>query len=196
MVGKKFNKWTVIDKAAPYKWQGKNLTRWLCRCECENTSVVRECALKGNRTQGCKSCGTTKHGHTKASKGLYQSWADMKTRCNNSKIKQYHNYGGRGITFCDRWSKFENFLEDMGAAWSQGLTIDRIDNDGNYELSNCRWVTRKEQFKSRNPKRTALTNTQIEKIKTYKENGISAEHIAQLFNISKSHVYNVLEFDS
>lgn len=75
----------------------------------------------------------------------YQVWADMKQRCLNPKVPQYHNYGGRGITVCDRWlSSFENFLIDMGEK-PAGKSIDRINNDGNYEPGNCRWATSKEQ---------------------------------------------------
>jgi hypothetical protein len=78
----------------------------------------------------------------------YTSWHGMKARCNNSNNPRYEDWGGRGITVCERWQSFENFLEDMGERL-EGTSIDRIDNDGNYEPSNCRWATPKEQQEHR-----------------------------------------------
>lgn len=74
----------------------------------------------------------------------YESWMCMRQRCGNPRNGQYHNYGGRGITICDRWRSFENFLADMGER-PEGKTLDRRDNDGNYEPENCGWATPKEQ---------------------------------------------------
>lgn len=82
-----------------------------------------------------------KHGHCKNDKmtKTYMAWDHMRQHCNNPNNKQYKYYGGRGITICDRWNKFENFLADMGES-PEGLVLDRINNNGNYEPLNCRWT--------------------------------------------------------
>lgn len=80
---------------------------------------------------------------------LYKKWWDMKTRCKNPNYVEYHRYGGRGITFCDRWNKFDNFKEDMMPSYKLGLTLDRIDNDKNYCPENCQWIPKSEQPKNR-----------------------------------------------
>ena len=86
------------------------------------------------------------HGHSSGGKlsPTYISWHNMKQRCRDPGDTSYARYGGRGITFCERWLDFNNFLQDMGER-PDGLTLDRLDNDGNYEPSNCRWATRKQQ---------------------------------------------------
>ncbi|HKZ42380.1 MAG TPA: hypothetical protein VJ044_15565 [Candidatus Hodarchaeales archaeon] len=84
-----------------------------------------------------------KHGFSTGGKKhpIYHAWGDMKQRCSNPKCPQYKDYGGRGITVCDRWMKFENFKEDMLSTWKPGLQLDRTNNNGNYEPANCMWVT-------------------------------------------------------
>ncbi len=91
-----------------------------------------------------------KHGHARDDfkTKTYQVWADMRNRCFNDRNKRYKDYGGRGIGVCPRWSEYTNFLLDMGEC-PQGLALDRIDNDGNYEPGNCRWATAKEQSRNR-----------------------------------------------
>lgn len=80
---------------------------------------------------------------------IYSTWRDMKRRCLNPNIRSFKNYGGRGIQVCEKWLKFEGFYEDMGFSWKEGLTLDRINVDGNYCKENCRWADRKQQAQNR-----------------------------------------------
>ena len=110
----------------------------------------------------------------------------MKQRCFNKNHPSYKNYGGRGIMICERWMVFENFLEDMGER-PEGMTLDRIDNDGNYELGNCRWATHfDQQINSRN---CILTKNKVKKIRC--EENVSQEKIGKKFNVSKSTISKI-----
>lgn len=122
---------------------------WICLCDCgARTSVIGKDLRSGNtKSCGHRKGGVTTHGESKTRQ--YGVWASMKNRCNNITVKNYAAYGGRGISVCQRWlEKYENFLTDMGPC-PEGLTLDRIDNDGNYEPKNCRWSTPKEQAQNR-----------------------------------------------
>lgn len=158
LLNQRFGELLVIEEAPDYiQPNGKKITRWLCQCDCGNQTIVRSNNLKGGRT---KSCGhqNEKHSHSAAANDgkntpTYNSWLAMKTRCYNSNAANYHNYGGRGIVVCDRWlNSFNAFLADMGEC-PEGMSIDRIDNDGNYQPSNCKWSTKREQDNNRRTNR-------------------------------------------
>jgi len=131
---------------------------WKCVCTCDNFVVIRSDNLTGGNSRSCGCFNSdevmarsTTHGQSRTV--TYYTWRDMKTRCHNKNSAAYPDYGGRGITICDRWASFENFLSDMGER-PVGLSLDRKDVNGNYEPSNCRWATRTEQ--NNNTRRTAV----------------------------------------
>jgi hypothetical protein len=144
LVGKKFGLWTVIGKE---KNNSRNEWFYQCICECGTQKAIAGSTLKNGRANKCPHCRVKTHGMSYTS--TFKIWSGILRRCTNSNFKAYKYYGGRGITICDRWLKFEHFLEDMGTR-PNGLQIDRINNDGNYEPGNCRWVTPAVNHSNRN----------------------------------------------
>lgn len=143
LTGLRFGRLLVIKRAEDYiSKDGKGKVRWYCVCDCGDTKTVWSLSLVSGNT---KSCGcihkevTTRHG-MKDSRA-YNIWKQMKSRCNNSSTMHYEYYGGRGITYDPKWEDFIGFWEDMEVGYSDDLTLDRIDVNGVYCKSNCRWIS-------------------------------------------------------
>lgn len=148
--GMQFGRLTVLAAAEPDKF---GRAYWLCGCECGATKPVaaRHLVRGAIKSCGCLSRETVRtrsitHGQSKTP--TYRIWADMRNRCENPNNTAHKDYGGRGIKVCERWADFPAFVADMGKR-PAGMTIDRVDTNGDYEPSNCRWTTMTEQQRNR-----------------------------------------------
>lgn len=163
IAGIRFGRLTALRPTAQRQ---HNKVIWECQCDCGRSTKVQGCNLRSGLTRSCgclqpqRAAETqkarAKHGHAHRDgfgghSRTYRSWMSAKQRCFAEADPYYHDYGGRGITMCDRWRySFPAFLADMGER-PQGKTLDRINSDGNYEPGNCRWATPMEQRHNRRP---------------------------------------------
>lgn len=126
---------------------------WLCRCDCGEYKKILGISLSDGVTKSCgclqkKTAAKLRTTHGKSNSPEYRAWVGMRSRCNNPNKSNYRFYGARGVSVCKRWGRFENFFEDMGNM-PNGFTLDRIDPNGNYEPSNCRWASWETQYKNK-----------------------------------------------
>lgn len=181
LAGKHFGKLLVLK----YVGQDKaHNALWLCRCDCGNEKVIStKNLLHSNKHSGTKSCGclvAENHVslHNKSQTRIYRIWQRMKARCYNQNDKHYEYYGGRGITICDEWKDdFQCFYDwSMSNGYTDRLTIDRIDSNGDYTPSNCRWATRKQQ----------ANNTRQNRYLTYNGKTLTAKQWSEELGINYS----------
>lgn len=181
LVGKKFNRLTVLSKLGH---KGHH-TLWLCKCDCGKLKEVCGGELKNGKVKSCgclriekSKIGTHYDSHSKE----YNTWSRMIGRCYTKTVKMFPMYGGRGILVCERWlHSYENFLADMGRCPSKKMSLDRIDNNGNYEPSNCRWATYE----------TQANNRRSNHFITYKGETLTISQWAKKLNIGRWTFHNL-----
>jgi hypothetical protein len=156
LIGEKFGELTVKCRLQ----NEKGRSSWYCICSCGGFKIIDSKALVTGKTASC-GCLRSTHGLSK-SHPLYQIWLNIRDRCNNPRNKRYRHYGGKGVQVCARWDDFTLFIADMGPR-PPHTSVDRVNNDGNYEPSNCRWATALEQAQhtSRSRLLTAAGRTMI-----------------------------------
>ena len=182
-IGRRFGRLVVIQLAS-----GRERTHVDCACDCGRQVVVPRASLAGTKLH-TRSCGCLrrekarevrlKHGHSPwgaRPSRVYGIWTDMKKRCANSNSNRWEDYGGRGIEVCQRWNEFSNFLADMGEPPTAEHSLDRIDVNGRYEPSNCRWASRMEQ----------AANTRANKVLSYRGENLHIAEWARRLNVSAS----------
>jgi len=201
MIGGVFGRLTVVEGAGATK---KRELLWRCKCFCGGEKTTTGYLLRSGQSRSCgclqkekasiSNKARTQHpGHPRVYRDrIYRIWSGMRMRCQNNNNPQFADYGGRGISICQEWDDFATF-----AAWAElsgyrdDLSIDRIDNNGNYEPANCRWATKIEQSRNKRPRKDQkLTDAQVEAIRTdnrfqyviARDYGIHQQHVSRIKN--------------
>ena len=150
ITGQRYGKLTALDRAGSDSETGGMGVLWDFLCDCGRLTTKPLAIVRGLDKRGlsprCEECAKPK---SDAETRFRWIWKAIRQRCNNPRYGQYKDYGGRGISVCDRWASFANFKEDMWGSYSPGMQIDRIDNEGDYSPENCRWVTHRDNSKKR-----------------------------------------------
>ncbi len=191
ITGQRFVRLLVLSRTDNDKFGS---TRWLCKCDCGKIIAVVGGRLRNGRASscGCLNAEQSKernsvHGHYRdgSRPRTFLSWKNMKERVTDPNHRAYPRYGGRGITMCDRWKVFENFLEDMGEVPPE-LSLERLDNDGNYEPSNCKWATRTRQMRN-----TCKVKLSMEKARAIRLDPRISSEVAAEYGVSISTICDV-----
>lgn len=176
---------TYIEDFGRIKYPKSTIILVKCKCICGNEIIVRKPHFINNHTKSCGCLNKEKTSqlnktHNLSKSSTYKSWTAMIQRCTNKNFTNFENYGGRGIKVCDRWLKFDNFLLDMGIKSNKDYQIDRIDNNGNYEINNCKWSSRIENCNNKN------NNVKY----NYKGKLLSVSEISRISGITRSRISN------
>lgn len=194
IAGQKFGRLTCIKVVGADK---RKRALWLCQCSCGMEKIVLGNSLVTGVTKSCgclqkeKAAETGRNKRThgfgaegKCSSGLYKSWSHMKQRCMNKKCQDYHRYGGRGIKVCEEWLDFDNFHRwAINNGYEKGRSIERINNDGDYCPSNCKWATAQEQNNNKRSNRKVTLNGESKNVQQWaRELGINASTLYTRLN--------------
>lgn len=186
LTGKKTGRLTVIGFSHS-EGNPSYITVWDCKCECGKVIKVRIGAINSNKIKSCKKCSVKDRVLPHKKHPLYHIWSSMKDRCSNHNVSNYHRYGGRGIRVCDEWiNDYEAFYEYSIKLYKEGLQIDRINNDGNYEPNNIRWVTNAKNM--RNSSMAILTEEKVLQIRKSDE---QVSELAKEYGVAKSTIFGI-----
>lgn len=173
-IGKRFNRWVVVNRGEDYIYPstGKSSIRYNCLCDCGNTKLVHKSHLLNGSSQSCSCLNreiSTTHGESQSRE--YNCWHNMKDRCYNKSNKSYADYGEKGITICSRWEDVTLFIKDMGRC-PEGYELDRVDFTKGYYKENCRWVSEQVQAANRGKfKNNTSGETGVTLIRNYLKSG-------------------------
>jgi len=189
-IGNKYGLLTILEEIP---LEHNHYRRVIASCECGSKN--KSYSLNHLRQEKIKSCGClrvkrqTKHGKSKSK--IYRVWCTMKQRCYNHNYPDYKNYGAKGIKVCEEWLTFENFLEDIGDKPFNLVSLDRIDNNGDYEKSNIRWASYNTQAQNRSS--TKLNPEIVREIRSKTLSKIEKDNLCKLYNISKNTLHDVIK---
>ena len=179
--GKTFGQWYVVRRSTI---KSKN-AKWVCICiNCSTEKIVIGFTLMNGASKSC-GCMGTNNTHNMTHTPTYKTWQMMRQRCENKNAPDFHRYGGRGIKVCSRWASFENFYNDMGVR-PNDRTLDRINNNGNYESDNCKWATSFEQHQ--NMSSTKIKRYEWATIKSLRSSGLKLKEIATMYGVCVSRI--------
>lgn len=197
LIGKRFGRLTIVRLEARHR---SNRKIFVCRCDCGSECLKRYDHLKSGASKSCgclrdeairKSLDIQRNGATRDGKQTrtYRIWSGMKKRCFNHNCKSFKYYGARGISVCDRWMEYKNFLSDMGEA-PEGMTLERSNNNRGYEPGNCRWATKTEQ--ARNKRNVVLNEVIAAEIRSLYGHGMTQADISRITGVSSASVSNIV----